>query len=149
MAASVVLCRSINSCCTTMNKIHAWLIKKMVAMRSVTRYYSSSDLQVLTWLRMISCCRCLRRSRSICNDWRRSFCWQTCRLWLLWMTPAGCSQFCGSIAPDVGVLWRCVAEAIIIFYKNTRKRFFQKWKFLTNNWQYFVFCRNSREVRAK
>jgi len=73
---------------------------------------------MLTW-RIISCCLCFKRSRSICKDWRRSFCWQACRVWLLWIAPAGCwSQLCGNIAPDAGVLWRCVAERPITSHCN-------------------------------
>lgn len=71
---------------------------------------SETIKKMVTW-RMISCCLCLRRSRSICKDCRRSFCWQAWRFWLLWrLVLPGCwSQFCGSNAPEVGALWRCVA----------------------------------------
>lgn len=51
---------------------------------------------------MISCWRCLSRSRSICSDCRRSFCWQACRDALAQPPPA-------APAPATGVRCKCCA----------------------------------------
>lgn len=71
----------------------------------------ASSRDRLTW-RMISCCRCFKRSRSIWSECNLSFCWVTCSDCDRPETPFNShdAEPEGSTAPDVGVLCKCAAK---------------------------------------
>lgn len=73
-----------------------------------TRRHMQRSSSKLTW-RMISCWRIFKRSRSICRECSRSFCWLSCSDCDRPDTLSHDVEPDGSTAPDVGARCRCTA----------------------------------------